>query len=130
LIHVPSGPRLSEVKVRVSPDAVTGEVSMCKKATLSVKRRAVAVEAFRKGQHDVGILVDLPSDVAEGDLSEGERDNALPHFEGLSDGIISGSFTHFGGVVLYAAADNGKSNQENADLCMCHKSKYIKKEKQ
>lgn len=40
--------------------------------------------------------------MAEGDLSEGERDRTLPDFEGSSDGFIRGVFSDLRGVVLYA----------------------------
>lgn len=87
----------------VSPDTDARKVSVRQKAALAVKRRAVAVETLCEGQHDVRVLVDFASDVAEGDLTEGERDNALPRLEGLSYGFKRGSFPHFGGEVLYTA---------------------------
>lgn len=106
LVDGPSGPGLREVKVRVSPDAVSGEVSVRQEAALAIKRCAVAMETLREGEHDVCELVDLVPDVAVGDLSEGERDRALPHFEGLPDGFISGLFANFRGVVLYTVVKN------------------------
>lgn len=102
LVEGAGGPGLSEVKVRVSPDAVSREVSMSQEAALAVERCAVAVETLRKGQHDVGELVDLVFDVAVGDLSEGEWDHALPHLEGFADGFLRGSLADLRGVVLYA----------------------------
>lgn len=102
LVDAPGGPGLSEVKVRVSPDAVSREVSVSQEAALAVERCAVAVETLRKGQHDVCELVDLVFDVAVGDLSEGEWDHTLPHLEGFSDGFLRRSFADLGGVVLYA----------------------------
>lgn len=107
LIHGAGGPRFGQVKVRVPTDAVTREVSVCQEAALAVERGAVSVKAVGEGQHDVGVLVDLPSDLAEGNLPEGERDGALPNLKGLSDGVMRGSLAHFGGVVLYAAGENG-----------------------
>lgn len=107
LVVRPGGPGLSEVKVRVSTDAVTREVSVSQEAALAIERRAVTVEPLREGQHDVCVLLDLASDLAEGDLSEGERDRTLPHSEGLSDGFISGTFAYFRGVVLYAVIKEG-----------------------
>lgn len=88
--------------MRVSSDALSGEVGMSQEAALAVERRAVAVETICEGEHDVCELVNLVSDVAVGDLSEGERDRALPHLEGLSDGFICGSLADLRGVVLYA----------------------------
>lgn len=79
---------------------------MSQEATLAVEWRAVTVETICEGQHDVGILVHLASDLAEGDLSEGEWDDALPHLEGLSYGVERGSFTDFRGVVLNAAVES------------------------
>ena len=86
----------------VSPNTVSGEVCVSQEAALAIERRAVSVKALREGEHDVGVLVDLASDVAEGDLSEGQRDGALPNPEGLSDGFIRGLLPDLGGVVLYA----------------------------
>lgn len=106
LVHVPGGPRLGQVKVRVTPDAVSGEVGVSQKATFAVEWRAVAVEAIRKGQHDVCELVDLVPDVAVGNLPEGDRDCALPHPESPSDGFIRGSFANLRCVVLYAVTRN------------------------
>lgn len=102
LVHVPSGPRLSEVKVCVSTDAVSREVSVSQEAALAVKRCAVAVETLCEGEHDVCKLVDPVSDVAVGNLPEGEGDHALPHLEGFSDGLVCGSLADLRGVVLYA----------------------------
>ena len=86
----------------VPPDAVPGEVSVSQEAALAVERCAVPVETLREGEHDVGVLVDLAPDVAEGDLPEGDRDCALPNLEGLSNGLVCGSFPDLRGVVLYA----------------------------
>lgn len=94
--------------MRVSPDAVSREVSVGQEAALAVKRRAVTMETLCKGQHDVCKLVDLVSDVAVGNLSEGDRDRALPHLEGPSDGLIRGLFADLWGVVLYAVIKNGE----------------------
>lgn len=106
LVHVPGGPRLGQVKVRVAPDAVSGEVGVSQEAALAVERRAVAVEALGEGQHDVCELVDLVPDLAVGNLPEGDRDRALPHLESPSDGFIRGSFADLRGVVLYAVTRN------------------------
>lgn len=96
------GPGLSEVKVRVSPNAVTREVCMSQEATLAIERRAVAVESLGEREHNVGVLLDLAFDLAVGDLSEAERDRALPHTESLSDGFEGPAFTHFRCEVLDA----------------------------
>ena len=95
--------------MRVSPDAVPGEVGVSQEAALAIERRAVAVETLREGEHDVRELVDLVPDLAVGDLSEGERDRTLPHLEGLSDGFLCGSFSDLWGVVLYAGRKNGET---------------------
>lgn len=93
--------------MRVSADAVAGEVSVSQEAALAVKRRAVAVETLRKGQHDVCELVHLVPDVAVGDLPEGEGDRALPDLEGSPDGFVRGPLPDLRGVVLYAVVDKG-----------------------
>lgn len=102
LVGVAGGPRLSEVKVRVSPDAIPREVSVSQEATLAIEGCAVAMETLGKGQHDVCKLVDLVPDVAVRDLPEGERDHALPDPEGFPDGLVRGTFANLRGVVLYA----------------------------
>lgn len=94
--------------MRVSPNAVSGEVGVSQEAALAVKRRAVSMETLCKGQHDVCKLVDLVSDLAVGNLSEGDRDRALPHLEGFSDGFIRGPFADLRGVVLYAVIKSGE----------------------
>lgn len=112
LVGVPGGPGLSEVKVSVSSDAVSREVSVSQEAALAVKRCAVAVETIREREHDVGELVGLASDLAVGDLSEGERDHTLPHLKGFSDGVIRGSLPDLWGVVLYAVQENTETGVE------------------
>lgn len=102
--------------MRVSPYAISREVSVGQEAALAVKRRAVAMEALSEGQHDVRELVDLVSDLAVGDLSEGERDHALPHFEGSANGFIRGSLANLGGVVLYAAMKDGEKGGIKAGM--------------
>lgn len=92
--------------MRVSTDAVSREVSMSKESALAVEGRAVTMKALCEGEHDVCELVDLVSDVAVGDLSEGQRDHALPHLESFSDGFICGSLADLRGVVLYAVITN------------------------
>ena len=88
--------------MRVPADAVAGEVGVRQEAPLAVEGRAVAVETLGEGEHDVGELVHLVADLAVRDLPEGERDGALPHLEGLADGLVRPSLAHLGGVVLYA----------------------------
>lgn len=109
LVCVPSGPGLSEVKVRVSPDAMSGEVGVSQEAALAIERRAVTMETLREREHDVCELVNLVFDLAVGNLSEGERDHTLPHLEGFSDGFMCGSFSDLWGVVLYADRKNGET---------------------
>lgn len=94
--------------MRVAPDAVAREVGMSQEAALAIKWCAVAMETLGKGQHDVCKLVDLVSDLAVGNLSEGDRDRALPHLEGFSDGFIRGPFADLWGVVLYAVIKSGE----------------------
>lgn len=109
--------------MRVSPDAVSWEVSVGQEAALAVERRAVAMEALSEGQHDVCELVDLVSDLAVGDLSEGERDHALPHFEGSPNGFIRGSLANLGGVVLYAVIKNGEKGELRQEWRILSKQK-------
>lgn len=94
--------------MRVSSNAVAGEVSVSQEATLAIERRAVAVEALCEGQHDVCKLVHLVPDLAVRDLPEGERDGRLPHFERPPDGFICGAFANFRSVVLYAVVESGR----------------------
>lgn len=102
LVDVAGGPGLSKVKVGVSADAVSREVRVSQEAALAIERRAVAVEAVSKGQHDVCKAVRLCFDLAVGNLPEGEWDHALPHPEGFPDGFKCGSLANFRGVILYA----------------------------
>lgn len=113
LVDVAGGPGLSKVKVRVPTDAISREVRVSQEAALAVERRAVAVEAVSKGQHDVCVAVRLGFDLTVGNLPEGEWDHAFPHPEGFPDGFKCGSLADLGGVILYAVmtkknGDNGK----------------------
>lgn len=101
-----NGPGLGEVKVRVAPDAVPGEVGVSQESPLAVERRAVAMETLGEGQHDVGVLVHLVPYLAVRNLPEGERDHAFPHPEGFADGFVRGPLAHLRGVVLYAVGKN------------------------
>lgn len=94
--------------MRVSPDAVAREVGVSQEAALAIERRAVAMETLGEGQHDVCKLVDLVSDLAVGNLPEGDRDRTLPHLEGSSDGFIRGPLADLRGVVLYAVIKRGE----------------------
>lgn len=98
------GPGLSEVKVRIPPNAVPREVGVSQESSLAIKRCAVAVEAVCEGQHDVRVLVHLVPYVAVRNLPEGERDHAFPDPEGFTDGFVRGPLAHLRGVVLYAGS--------------------------
>lgn len=113
LIDVAGGPGLGEVKVRVPTDAVSREVCVSQEAALTIERRAVAVKAVSKGQHDVCKGVRLCFDLAVGNLSEGERDHALPHPKGFPDGFKCGSLADLGCVVLYAVVKKNKNKKKN-----------------
>lgn len=102
LVDVAGGPGLGEVKVRVTTNAVSREVRVSQEAALAIERRAVAMEAISKGQHDVCEAVRLGFDLAVGNLPEGEGDRALPHPEGFPDGFKCGSLANLGGVILDA----------------------------
>jgi len=95
--------------VRVSADAVAGEVRVSQEAALAVERRAVAVETLREREHDVRELVDLVPDLAVGDLPEGQRDHVLPDLEGFSDGFVCALLPDLRGVVLYADRKDGET---------------------
>lgn len=115
--------------MRVSSNALSGEVRVSQEATLTIKRRAVAMETLCEGEHDVCVLVDLFSDVAVGDFSEGERDHALPNLEGLSDGVVSGSFTDLWGVVLYAGVKNRDEGLGPTRVEVTQKNKFKRRQK-
>ena len=87
----------------VPANAVAREVGVRQEAPLAIEGAAVTVETLSEEQHDVGELLHLVSDVAVGDLAEGQRGHALPHLEGLPDGLVGLELAHLGGVVLDAA---------------------------
>lgn len=74
---------------------------MCQEAPLAIKRGAVAMETLRKEEHDVGELFHLVPYVTVGDFPEAKRGDALPHLEGLLDGLVGLELAHLWGVVLY-----------------------------
>lgn len=75
---------------------------MCQEAPLAIERAAVTVETLGEEEHNVGKLLHLVPYVAVGDFPETKRGDALPHLEGLPDGLVGLVLTHFWGVVLYA----------------------------
>lgn len=85
----------------VAADAVSGEIGMGEESTLPVKGTAVTMEALAEEDHDVCKLLHFVPYVAVGDFAEPERRDALPHLEGLPDGLIGLVLTHLGGVILY-----------------------------
>lgn len=85
----------------VPTDAVTGEVGVGQEAPLAVKRAAVTMESFSKEDHNVCKLLHLVPYVTVGDFPEPEWGDALPHLEGLLDGLVGLVLTHLRGVVLY-----------------------------
>lgn len=99
-ILVSNSPRLGCIKVGVPTDAVTGEVGVGQEAPLAVKRTAVTMETFSKEDHNVCKLLHLVPYVAVGDFPETEGGDALPHLEGLPDGLMGLVLTHLRGVVL------------------------------
>lgn len=85
----------------VSTDAITREVGVCQESSLAIERAAVAVETFGEEDHDVGKLLHLVAYVTVGDFPETEGGDALPHLEGLPDGLVGLILAHLRGVVLY-----------------------------
>lgn len=85
----------------VSTDAITGEVGVCQKASLAIERAGVTVETLGEEDHDIGKLLHLVTYVTVGDFPEMERGDALPHLEGLLDGLVGLVLAHLWGVVLY-----------------------------
>lgn len=88
--------------MRVATNPRTGEVGVGQESPLAIKRATVAMEALSEEDHDVCELLHLVPYVAVGDFAETERGDALPHLEGLPDGLVGLILTHLGGVVLYA----------------------------
>ena len=87
----------------VPADAVAREVGVRQEAPLAIEGAAVAVETLGEEEHDVSELLHLVTDVAVGDLAEGQGGHLLPHLEGLADGLVRLVLAHLGGVVLDAA---------------------------
>lgn len=98
--------------MRVSSYAIAWEVSVGQEASFTVKRTGVSVEAVGEEEHDVGKVFHLISDVAVRDLSESQRSDAFPHFEGFSDGLKRLVFPNFRRVVLYAEKEIRKGGLE------------------
>lgn len=101
LIHSACSPWLRTVKMCVSSDARSREVSMGQEAALAIEWCAVAVEALSEEEHDVCVPVHLAFDVTVGDLPEPERNHTLPDPEGLADGLERLVLPDFRAVVLY-----------------------------
>lgn len=110
-------PRLGCIKVGVAADAVSREVGVGKESTLPVKGTAVAMETLTEEDHDVRKLLHLVPYVAVGDLPEAERGDALPHLEGIPDGLVGFVLAHFGGVILYPGRLKQAVGEERARKC-------------
>lgn len=111
-VAVADGPRFCCIEVRVSSYAIAWEVSMGQEASFTVKRTGVSMEAVGEEEHDVGKVFNLISDVTVRDLSESQRSDAFPHFEGFSDGLKRLVFPDFRRVVLYAEKEIRKGGLE------------------
>lgn len=74
---------------------------MGEESTLPVKGTAVTMETLAEEDHDVCKLLHFVPNVAVRDFPEPERSDALPHLEGLPDGLISLILAYLGGVILY-----------------------------
>lgn len=85
---------------------------MGQEASFTVKRTGVSVEAIGEEEHDVGKVLDFVSDVTVRDLSEPQRRDAFPHFEGISNGLKRLVFSDFRRVVLYAEGEIRKGGLE------------------
>lgn len=84
----------------VATDADSREEGVGKESTLPVKGTAVTMEPLTEEDHDVCELFHLVPDVAVGDFPEAERGDALPHLEGLPDGLVGLVLANLGGVIL------------------------------
>lgn len=89
----------------VPTEADTGEIGVCQEAPLAIERAAVTMETLAEEEHNVGKLLHLVPYVTVGDFPEAKRGDALPHLEGLPDGIMGLVLTHLRGVVLYTEVD-------------------------
>ena len=85
----------------VPSDAISREIGMCQETSLPIERAAVTMETLGKEEHDVCKLLHLVPYVTVGDFPEAERGDALPHLEGLPDGLVGLILTNLRGVVLY-----------------------------
>lgn len=111
----------------VSTDAVARKVGVRQEAALAIERTTVAVETLGEEEHDIGKLLHLVPYVAVGNFPETQRGDALPHLEGLPDGLVGLILTHLRGVVLDPAQcavrfESGKDttinySRQNKDLC-------------
>lgn len=101
-VFVANSPRLSCVEVRIPSYAIPWEVSMGQETSFAIKRTSIAMKAISEEEHDVCKVFNLISDVTVRDLSESQRRNAFPHFEGFSDGLKCLVFPNLWRIVLYA----------------------------
>lgn len=69
------------------------------------------METLGEEDHDVGKLLHLVADVAVGDFAEAEGRDALPHLEGLPDGLVSLVLAHLRCVVLNAGPAAGSGSE-------------------
>lgn len=91
----------------VPTDTIAGEIGMCQEAPLSIEWAAVPMETLGEEEHDVCKLLDLVSYVTVRDFPETKWGDALPHLEGLPDGLLGLVLTHLRAVVLYTK-DTGR----------------------
>lgn len=95
----------------VSTDANAREIGVCQETPLAIKWAAVTVETLSKEYHDVSKLLHFVPYVAVGNFPEAKRGDALPHLEGLPDGLVGLILTHLWGVVLYTKQRVKKARQ-------------------
>lgn len=106
MVGVAQGPGFIRVEMRVSSDPRPGKVGVSQKASLSIKRRAVAVETGCEDDSDVYVALTALQG-AVGDSLEVQRCNALPHIECPPDGFVSLPRAHLRGHVLYTGGETG-----------------------
>lgn len=85
----------------VPSDAIPREIGMCQETSLTIERAAVTMETLGEEEHDVCKLLHLVPYVTVGDFPETEWGDALPHLEGLPDGLVGLVLADLRGVVLY-----------------------------
>lgn len=112
MVGVSQGPGFIRVKMRVTPYPRPREVCVSQEASLSIKRRAVAVETGCEDDGDVYItLTALQRAVGHG--LEVQWRNALPHIKCPPDGFMSLPRTHLRGHILYTGGETRR-------IRLCH----------